>query len=213
MANLFFSLETATLKAALVCVSNEETRYYLRGVSIEPAGATVAIVSTDGHRLFAARYEPARDAATVFPVEKFLIPSDAIKRALTGYKAELITLRREGDTWFLGDITFQPIDGVFPEWSRVFPSGDTLRESLGTVAQFNPAYVADMGKIAKALAPGKGTMTPQFHHCGNNPAFVTFPGRGDLFCVVMPMRGETMPAHDLDALRDKITGKRDAVAA
>ena len=206
MANFSFSLEAATLKAALVCVSNEETRYYLRGVSIEPTGATVAIVSTDGHRLFAARYEPARDAATVLPVENFLIPGDAIKRALTGYKAELINLRREGETWFLGDITFQPIDGTFPDWSCVFPSEDTLRKSLGTVAQFNPAYMADMGKVAKALVPGKQTMTPQIHHCGNDPAFVTFPGRDDLFCLVMPMRGETMPACDLLLMQDKITG-------
>ena len=213
MANFSFSLEAATLKAALVCVSNEETRYYLRGVSIEPTGASVAIVSTDGLRLFAARYEPARDAATVLPVENFLIPGDAIKRALTGYKAELINLRREGETWFLGDITFQPIDGTFPDWSCVFPSEDTLRKWLGTVAQFDPAYMADMGRIAKALSPGRAAMTPQLHHCGDNPAFVTFPGRGDLFCAVMPLRGETMPAHALGALRDKITGKRDAVAA
>ena len=213
MANFHFFLEAATLKAALVCVSNEETRYYLRGVSIEPTGASVAIVSTDGLRLFAARYEPARDAATVLPVENFLIPGVAIRRALTGYRAELINLRREGDTWFLGDITFQPIDGTFPNWPRVFPSDDTLRKWLGTVAQFDPAYMADMGRIAKALSPGRAAMTPQLHHCGDNPAFVTFPGRGDLFCAVMPLRGETMPAHALGALRDKITGKRDAAGA
>lgn len=213
MASFFFSLETATLKAAMVCTSSEETRYYLRGVSIEPEGAGVAIVSTDGHRLFAARYEPARDAATVFPAEKFIIPSETIKKALVGYKAETITLRRDGDVWFLGDMTFQPIDGVFPEWRRVFPSEETLRDALGTVAQFNPAYMADMGKVAKALAPGKHTMTPQIHHCGQNPAFVTFPGRDDLFCLVMPMRGETMPAHDLLLMRDRVAGNAKAAAA
>jgi len=206
MTDFAFELEAATLKAALVCVSSEETRYYLRGVSIEPTGASVAIVSTDGHRLFAARYEPARDAATVLPVEKFLIPADVIKRALSGYKAELITLRRQGGTWFLGAMTFQPIDATFPDWPRVFPSGDTVRKSLGTVAQFNPAYMADMGKIAKALLPGKQTMTPQIHHCGDNPALVTFPGREDLVCLVMPMRGKTLPASDLLLLQDKITG-------
>ena len=75
------------------------------------------------------------------------------------------------------------------------------------------SLTGDVAGVAKALSPGRAAMTPQLHHCGDNPAFVTFPGRGDLFCAVMPLRGETMPAHALGALRDKITGKRDAVAA
>jgi hypothetical protein len=87
------------------------------------------------------------------PAEPFIVPTDAIKKALTGYKGLGIQLERTGDVWTLGDVTFKPVDGTFPDWRRVAPTQKTISEDLGKIAQFNPAYVADMGKVAKAVAP------------------------------------------------------------
>ena len=214
MTNFSFELDAGLLKAAHVCASTEETRYYLRGVLIEPQGDQVCVVSTDGHRLFAARYEPLREVGNVLAQENFLIPSDVIKRALVGFKAETIHLRREGDTWFLGDLTFQPIDGTFPAWDRVFPSTQTIVESLGTVAQFNPAYVADLAKVSKALnGTVRNAPTPAIHHCGQNPATVTFEGFPHVACLIMPKREETLPAEDLAARVDWIRAEPQANSA
>jgi hypothetical protein len=215
MTDFSFSIPTDVLRAALVCVSTEETRYYLRGVHVEPDADDVVLVSTDGHRLFCGRC-PLPPAGAITPAEPFIVPTDAIKKALTGYKGLGIQLQCTGDIWTLGDVTFRPVDGTFPDWRRVAPTQKTISEDLGKIAQFNPAYVADMGKVAKAVAPTtRGAVAlPIIHHMGSGPAFVTFPGREDLFALLMPMRGEMRDKAELGFLRDHLTqNKAETLAA
>jgi hypothetical protein len=214
MTDFLFSIPTDVLRAALVCVSSEETRYYLRGVHVEPDADDVVLVSTDGHRLFCGRC-PLPPAGAITPADPFIVPTDAIKKALTGYKGLGIQLQRTGDIWTLGDITFKPIDGTFPDWRRVAPTQKTISEDLGKIAQFNPAYVADMGKVAKAVVPTtRGAVAlPIIHHMGSGPAFVTFSGREDLFALLMPMRGEMRDKAELGFLRDHLAQRKaDALA-
>lgn len=211
MTDFSFSIPTDVLRAALVCVSTEETRYYLRGVHVEPDADDVVLVSTDGHRLFCGRC-PLPPAGAITPAAPFIVPTDAIKKALTGYKGLAIHLERAGDVWTLGDVTFKPVDGTFPDWRRVSPTQKTISEDLGKIAQFNPAYVADMGKVAKAVAPiTRGAVAlPIIHHMGANPAFVTFPGREDLFALLMPMRGEMRDKAELGFLMAHVAQNKAA---
>jgi DNA polymerase-3 subunit beta len=174
------------LRAALMCASAEETRYYLKGVYVDPAGK---LVSTDGHRMFvgtidlaASEHNPAPGSFT-----GWIICRDVLKRALAGHKLPMITIAPDR----VGDIACQPIDGTFPDWRRVVPS-----EISGNVAQFNPAYVADMGKIGLLLQgkPKRGYssgtgLTAHIHHNGESPAGVTFPGVDDAYGLLMPIRG------------------------
>lgn len=173
------------LRAALLCASSEETRYYLKGVFVDPAGK---LVSTDNHRMFvgtidlaASEHNPAPGSFT-----GWIICRDVLKRALAGHKLPTITIAPDRT----GDIACQPVDGTFPDWRRVVPS-----EITGTVAQFNPAYVADMGKIGLLLQdkPKRGYssagLTARIHHNGEAPAGVTFPGVEDAFAILMPIRG------------------------
>lgn len=201
MTNFSFSIPTDVLRAALVCVSTEETRYYLRGVNVQPDADDIVLVSTDGHRFFCGRCPPP-PAGAITPAAPFIVPTDAIKKALTGYKGLAIYLERAGDVWTLGDVTFKPVDGTFPDWRRVAPTQKTISEDLGKIAQFNPAYVADMGKVAKAVAPTtRGAVAlPIIHHMGSGPSVVTFPGREDLFALLMPMRGEMLDKAELGFL-------------
>ena len=67
----------AMLRAALICASTEQVRYYLNGVYVDPKGY---LVSTDGHRAFIGKIELS--GAPAF--DGWIIPRDAIKRALTG---------------------------------------------------------------------------------------------------------------------------------
>lgn len=204
MTDFLFSVPTDVLRAALVCVSNEETRYYLQGVHVEPDADDVLLVSTDGHRLFCGRC-PLPPAGAVTPAEPFIIPTAAIKKALTGYKGLGIQLERVGDTWTLGDVTFQPIAGTFPDWRRVAPTQKTISEDLGKLAQFDPVYVADMGKIAKALRQPREQLCPVLHHMGNGPAMVTFPGHENLFCLLMPRRATMLDKAELGFLMAHVT--------
>jgi DNA polymerase-3 subunit beta len=188
MTQTIITVSADTLRAALICASTDKHRYYLNGVYVDPLGYLVA---TDGHRMFVAKIDIS-DAA---PFTGWIIPSDVLKRALTGYKNKTVDISPTQ----CGDIACQPVDGTFPDWRRVIPTGDLS----GDVAQFNPAYVADMGKIGKLLG-GKSSLEAHLHHNGQSPAGVTFPLYPSAFAVLMPIRSShTAPD----------TAWKDAVAA
>lgn len=58
------TLNIRALRAVLVAVSTEETRYYLNGINLEftPDGVTMA--ATDGHRMIVLRQPYGEHAAT-----------------------------------------------------------------------------------------------------------------------------------------------------
>jgi DNA polymerase-3 subunit beta len=164
---------TAILKAALICASTEQARYYLNGVYVDPKGF---LVSTDGHRAFVGKI----DLTGVPAFDGWIICRDALKRALTGYKADTITIAPDR----VGNSLCQPIDGTFPDWRRIVPD-----ELSGVTAQFNHTYVADMGKIGMLLrGQRKPSLDAHIHHNGEGPAAITFPEVDDCFAVLMPIR-------------------------
>ncbi len=173
-------IPTEILKVAHLFISKEQTRYYLQGVNIEAAEPGVRLTSTDGHRLFTAGVA-FEDPQPVF--DTFILPGDAIKRALTGYKEKLIEINTVKET--VGSVAYKPIDGTFPNWRRVAPSKFT-----GEAAQFNSDYVHDFGNAAKILNGGKKSFNglgAYIAHNGQSPAIVTF-GRDDCVGLLMPMR-------------------------
>ena len=170
-------IPTDLLKAALLCASNEETRYYLRGVHLSTSGH---MVTTDGHRFFCAKLAEAVS-------QDVIIPLDTVKAALklAGKKAE--TLELNGNT--LGGITFTPVDGTFPDWRRAIPPIDGYTTAAdGKPAHFNPDYVYDLGQMARALGSKTGTSFRIHAWHNENPHGVTFANREDCFAVIMPMR-------------------------
>ena len=61
-ATFTITVNARALKAAAMCASNEETRFYLKGVFVETTPAGVTLTATDGHRLVAMNHGPAVDA-------------------------------------------------------------------------------------------------------------------------------------------------------
>jgi hypothetical protein len=170
-------IPTDLLKAALYCASNEESRYYLRGVHLSTSGH---MVTTDGHRLFCAKLAEA-------PAADVIIPIDTVKAALklAGKKAE--TLDLNGNT--LGGVTFTPVDGTFPDWRRVIPSADGYQSgSTAEPAHFNPDYIYDLGQMSRALGSKTGTAFRIHGWDSGSPHGVTFANREDCFAVIVPMR-------------------------
>jgi DNA polymerase-3 subunit beta len=164
---------TAVLKAALICASTEQARYYLCGVYVDPKGF---LVSTDGHRAFVGKI----DLTGIPAFDGWIICRDVLKRALTGYKADTITIAPDR----VGNSLCQPIDGAYPDWRRVVPS-----DLSGVTAQFNPAYIADLGKIGVILrGKRRNSLDAHIHHNGESPAAITFPEIDDCFAVLMPIR-------------------------
>ena len=173
-------IPTDLLKAALVCASSEESRYYLRGVYLSTTGH---IVTTDGHRMFVARLAE-RPSADV------IVPHDAVTAALKMVGARCKEIEIDLATNRIGQIQFTPVDGTFPDWRRVVPTGEETPSTKPELndgpehVHFNHAYIGDLAKMGKLLG-GASMMHPT---SASNPALVTFGERADCFGVLMPMR-------------------------
>jgi len=168
-------IPTDLLKAALLCASNEETRYYLKGVHLSMSGH---MVTTDGHRMFVARLndKPAADV---------IIPLADVQAALKLAGARCQEIEVTADK--IGQIAYTAVDGTFPEWRRVVPTGEethTKPEDSAAHVHFNHAYIGDLAKMGKALG-GTSMLHPT---SASNPCLVTFGERADCFAVLMPVR-------------------------
>jgi DNA polymerase-3 subunit beta len=173
-------IATDLLKAALVCASSEETRYYLRGVHLATSGH---MVTTDGHRMFVARLNE-RPAADV------IVPYDAVAAALKLAGARCKDIEIDLATNCIGQIQFTPVDGTFPDWRRVVPTGEetpSTKPGANDGAEhvhFNHAYIGDMAKMGKLLG-GSSMLHPV---SASHPCLVTFGERADCLAVLMPVR-------------------------
>lgn len=172
------TLSPDLLKAAVIFTSKEETRFYLKGVAIQATPATVKIAATDGYRLFVARVDQTENTETF----SIIIPTDAIAAATKGAKYPLALSKLSDTQWRLGDTIFTPIDGTFPGYERIVPTGVS-----GETAQYNSEYIAALGKANKLLG---GSTTAKIGYNGDKPALVTGDGykAHNAIAVIMPMR-------------------------
>ncbi|GAB5388815.1 MAG: DNA polymerase III subunit beta [Alphaproteobacteria bacterium] len=130
-----FTLDALRLREMIdktrFAISTEETRYYLNGIylhkSHDEAGDVLRAVATDGHRL--ARVQMALpDGADALP--NAIIPRKAVGelRKLADETDEAITIS-VSTTRVRADfgnvvITSKLIDGTYPDYERVIPSGN-----------------------------------------------------------------------------------------
>ena len=188
-------IPTDLLKSAQLFAAKKDARNYLGSICIEWREDTAKIIATDGHRMFVARCEIEPNGEGVC-----IIPFNAIKRALTGYKHETIEFcPPQSETAVIGGVVFEPIRADYPgdyaahHWRHVVPS-----EASGEAAQFNAAYVGELGKAARLLLNHSKTLPAEslvhIHHNGVYGALVTFGARTDCFAVLMPKRRGEMDA-------------------
>ena len=176
-------IATDLLKAALFCASSEETRYYLRGVHLSTTGH---LVTTDGHRMFVARL-------TERPAADVIVPYADVAAALKLAGARCKDIEVSADR--IHSIAYTPVDGTFPDWRRVVPTGEETPSNKPGAndgaehVHFNNRYVGDFEKMADILC-GKGTIGQSMLHpvSASHPCLVTFGERADCFAVIMPVR-------------------------
>ncbi len=195
----------AMLKAALMFISREATRYYLGGVYVDPAGLAV---STDGHRMFVGALTPDDERAALPAFNGWTIPGEALKRALQGFKPPRgmvdprITITPER----VGDVAYKPIDGSFPDWRRAIPEAAAMD---GAAAQYQGQYLADFDKVAVMLrGDRKGRCI--VYQDGQNPALVSFGmttdgTKGRPLRVPVPAFGVLMPLLDSVGVKPPFT--------
>ena len=183
------TLNIRALRATLVAVSTEETRYYLNGINLEFTPDGVVMAATDGHRMIVLRQPYGEHAATAAHAS-VIVPRDLVVKLKIKLKTLDETTLTIGDD---GKLTFEHagesfggarVDGTFPDYRRVVP-----QDLTGEAAQYNPIYLADFAKARKELG-GDRTTSPVVRYNGGSPAVVDFAYETgfDAFGVLMPLR-------------------------
>ena len=183
------TLNIRALRAVLVAVSTEETRYYLNGINLEFTPDGVVMAATDGHRMIVLRQPYGEHAATAAHAS-VIVPRDLVAKLKVKLKTLDETSLTISDD---GRLTFEHagemfggsrVDGTFPDYRRVMP-----QDLDGKPAQYNPLYLADFAKARKELG-GDRTTSPVVRYNGESPAVVDFAYETgfDAFGVLMPLR-------------------------
>jgi len=130
-----FNMESADLTALIdktrFAISTEETRFYLNGIYVHAASEgkkqVLRAVATDGHRL--ARYElPLPSGAEKIP--GVIVPRKTVaelRRLLEDVEGSIevgLSDTKIQFTFSGVELTSKLIDGAFPDYQRVIPSGN-----------------------------------------------------------------------------------------
>jgi DNA polymerase III sliding clamp (beta) subunit (PCNA family) len=157
----------------------------LNAVQIEGGGGLFIARATDRYRLIEGSI-----GTLAGDLDKALISLEDIKRIITllkAHKGHLISFTRLGDALTisaLGDaITFTLLDNNYPAFSELFAKGEGDPVAVEGMA-FNPAFMADYGKIA-----GKGEAIKIYFTGENKPMRVRITGDKITWrALLMPMR-------------------------
>ena len=179
-----------------VAQSSDPTRYYLQGVCIQPhpRGEGVTLTATDSHCLLTA-HDPKADPATL-PAGGIIVNlgKDGLKAARKGQTVTIDPATGDASVdsvWRSASSTL--IDGAFPDWRRVLPSGDLT----ATGAAFDVKILSRLGdalcdwrKSSHGLTMrGADDASPHIIACDTPDAAI--------FAVCMPIR--VTPAVSLPA--------------
>jgi len=178
MRTIYF--DGGVLNAMANLSAKKDIRYYLNGVLLEVSNSIIRIVATDGHLL--GVYQQSNKGGDEGEFFKIIIPNEVISKLEK--KVLQHTLTTDGYKCEIDNIGFSAIDGTFPDYMRVFPTGKVS----GEIAQFNPDFIARFTKVGKAL--GMKNPMPTIGHNGTGTALVDI-GKPDYFAgLMMPYKTE-----------------------
>jgi DNA polymerase-3 subunit beta len=221
-----FELPAATLAQLIdrtrFAISTEETRYYLNGIFLHVADDELKAAATDGHRL--ARYTlPRPDGAEGMP--DVIVPRKCVAelRKLLEEALDatvLIDLSASKIRFTLGGgngvvLTSKLIDGTFPDYSRVIPTGNDklLRldpksfyegvDRVATIATEKTRAVKMALEtdrvILSVTSPDNGTAAEELPADYNSPGFEIGFNANYLKDILSQIEGDTVELHLADA--------------
>lgn len=171
-----FRLDSAALKALIdktqFAISTEETRYYLNGIylhTIETGGKLkLRAVATDGHRLARAEMDAPAGSEGMPGV---IIPRKTVAELQKLVDAPDVAVATElSDTkirFTIGSVvlTSKLIDGTFPDYQRVIPTGNDKaliidRATFASAVDRVSTISSERGRAVKlSIADGQVTLT------------------------------------------------------
>jgi len=231
-----FELPAATLRQIIdktrFAISSEETRYYLMGIFLHVAGDKLKAAATDGHRL--ARITlPRPDGAEGMP--DIIIPKKCVgelRKLLDEVEGTAeVSLSSTKVRFGLGSavLTSKLIDGTFPDYNRVIPTGnDKLLkldpksfaagvDRVATIASEKTRAVkmsVDRDKITLSVtSPESGTATEEIAaDYGSDNIEIGFNARY-LMDILAQIEGDSVEVHLADAAAPTLLRENDASPA
>jgi DNA polymerase III subunit beta len=234
-----FDLPAATLRQIIdstrFAISTEETRYYLNGIFMhvtDDADPVLKAAATDGHRL--ARVTVARpEGAAGMP--DIIVPRKCIaelRKLLDEVDGTVeVSLSPSKIRFVLGAavLTSKLIDGTFPDYSRVIPTGNDklLRidpksfmegvDRVATIASEKTRAVkmaVEKDKITLSVtSPENGTATEEVPgDYSNDPIEIGFNARY-LMEILQQVSSDTVEVHLADAAAPTLIRENDKAAA
>lgn len=182
---------TNVLKAALIFCSKGDVRYYLDGVYVDTRNPMqIDVVATDGHRMFSHRSPLKKETPEALRREWILHRESltaALKTALNhinldGAHDGFATARADTKNCMARRHFIELIDGRYPDWRTAVAKAVQAEPSH---SGFNPQYLGDCMKVAKALKCGG---YPVVVSKGEEAASIVSFNDEHSIVVVMPMR-------------------------
>jgi DNA polymerase III subunit beta len=234
-----FELPAATLRQIIdktrFAISTEETRYYLNGIFIhatDDAQPVLKAAATDGHRL-ARVTVPRPEGAAGMP--DIIIPRKCIaelRKLLDEVEGSVeVSLSASKIRFGLGNavLTSKLIDGTFPDYSRVIPTGnDKLLtidpkafmqgvDRVATIASEKTRAVkmaVEKDKITLSVtSPENGTAAEEVSgDYASDPIEIGFNARY-LMDILAQIEGDTVEVHLADAAAPTLIRENDKAAA
>ena len=116
------------LNKTALCMASQDVRYYLNGLLVEYKGGEVNAVATDGHRLALAT--SPLDKTITIDGERQILPRKAVLELSKILRQENEDIKITFGNSSLSiqdenlDFSTKLIDGKFPDYEKVLPSGD-----------------------------------------------------------------------------------------
>ena len=231
-----FELPAATLRQIIdktrFAISTEETRYYLNGIFLHVADDVLKAAATDGHRL--ARVTVAKpDGADGMP--DVIVPRKCVaelRKLLDEIDGTVeVSLSATKIRFGLGSavLTSKLIDGTFPDYSRVIPTGnDKLLkidpksfmqgvDRVATIASEKTRAVKmalDTDKITLSVtSPENGTASEDVPGEYASTGFEIGFNARYLMDILGQIEGDTVEVHLADAAAPTLIRENDHAAA
>ena len=227
-----FELPAATLRQIIdktrFAISSEETRYYLMGIFLHVADDALKAAATDGHRL--ARVTVAKpDGADGMP--DVIVPRKCVaelRKLLDELEGTVeVSMSPTKIRFGLGSavLTSKLIDGTFPDYNRVIPTGnDKLLkldpksfaqgvDRVSTIASEKTRAVkmnVDRDKVTLSVtSPESGTATEEIAaDYGSDGIEIGFNARY-LLDILSEIDGDTVEVHLADAAAPTLLREND----
>ena len=214
----------AEIIAALkLFAADKDVRFYLNGINLEIGRKETRLVATDGVMLGCFRVESEQPDVDA-PLTNIIIPNDLLKpikakgmveiligpletkKDAKGEEVPVSSARPVTLTYADVSMSSKTLDGIFPDWRRAIPS-----KVSGEAAQFDPAYVGLLAKVAAALYGKSKYVGIGFN--GDDAALLDF-GDENFVGVLMPLRPDavTAPRTPPDWWADSLRIATDPVA-